>query len=446
MARATLDSRGVRVAVRMRSRVGLHDSDVDAVAHDGDPVRIVFHEPERVVGVLVDGATPDRAPRGRAPNGDRFELRSKPLAELGGVRLARETLLVSELELATPDAAEIEVHVDYEVHALHAFACVHGLDFQALAYGRASFDQFHGYRILGHRPDDQPQRVEAVAISRPVGRFGNNLMQLVHATHVARELGVNTIYVPPMPWFEVGPLPRRAAGLHYVDYSDVEDIAVPTLFATFLFEDLEPAVTTLDGELRQRLVDRHVSSLFTPPPHGEPRAANHVAVHIRSGDLFDRPDPHPNFVQPPLAFYATALSHFAESHSEIHVTLVYEDEGNPVIAALQSVLGRTPSSCSVSSSSLEDDLSVLFAHRALVLGRGSFAVAVAALSENAERLYFPWSEPRFPGLAKERRLDGYLIEEISPRHIGAGEWTNSDEQRRRMIEYPADNLMVVRLQ
>ena len=109
-------------------------------------------EPERVVGVLVDGAAPDRPVRAKAPNGDWFELAAEPLAELGGVRPARETLLASELELATPGARQIEIHVDYEVHALRDFARAHDLDFQALAYGRESFDQFHGYRILGALP------------------------------------------------------------------------------------------------------------------------------------------------------------------------------------------------------------------------------------------------------------------------------------------------------
>jgi len=430
----------------MRSRVGLHDSDVEAVADDGNPVRVVLRDPERVVGVLVDGAVPSRAVRARAPNGDWFELGGEPLAELGGVRLTRETLLASELELTAPDAEEIEIHLDYEVHALRAFARGHGLDFQALAYGRESFGQFHGYRILGNRPEEQQQQVEAVAISRPAGRVGNNLMQLIRATHVACELGVDTIYMPPTPWFEPGLLPRRAGQLTYVGYSEVADIAVSSLFGTFLFEDLEPAVTALGGELRQRLVDRHVSSLFAPPPLGEPRPANHVAVHIRSGDLFDRPDPHPNFVQPPLAFYTLALSHFAAARRGVHVALVYEDEGNPVIPVLRAFLATERIPYAVSSSSLSEDLSVLLAHRALVLGRGSFAVAVAALSASVETLYVPWSEARFPGLVRAKRLDGYEIDEIEPRYLGTGEWTNSSEQRRLMIEYPADNLTLAALE
>ena len=89
---------------------------------------------------------------------------------------------------------------------------------------------------------------------------------------------------------------------------------------------------------------------------------------------------------------------------------------------------------------------MLLAHRTLVLGRGSLGVAAAALSVHAETLYVPWSEPRFPGLAREKRLDGYVIDEVASRYFGEGGWTNSSEQRRLMIEYPADNLTVVKLQ
>jgi len=439
----------------MRSRVGLHDSPVHAdeilgrphehaISQAGGRTRISFQLPARIVGVLVDGSVPARA-RARAPRDEWFELPCEPLAELGGVRLPRPTLLVSELELAGQGAEEVEIHVDCEVHALYDFALTRGLDFHALAYGRESFDTFHGCRIFGARPGEGAEQVEAVAISRPAGRFGNHLMQLVHATQSARELGIDTIYVPSMPWFETTATESSSPGLTYVGYSDIDEIVAPALFGTFLFEDLQPAVKVLDGELRQRLVDRHVSSLFTPPPLRRPRSPNHVAVHLRSGDLFDRPDPHPNFVQPPLAYYTTALSHFAAAQPAAQVMLVYEDEGNPVIAALRTFLETSGIPYSVSSSSFAADLSVLLEHRALVLGRGSFGVALAALSVNVETLYFPWSEPPFAGLVRERGLDGYLIEEIAPRYIEVGEWRNSAEQRSLMLEYPAHNLRAERI-
>ena len=230
-------------------------------------------------------------------------------------------------------------------------------------------------------------------------------MQLVHATQAALELGVDRIYVPAIPWFGGEATETRVGGLTYVAYEDLDEVVAPALFGTFLFEDLEPAVAVLAGELRQRLVDRHVSSLFAPPPLAEPRPPNHVAVHIRSGDLFDRADPHPNFVQPPLAYYTTALRHFAAPRTGVHVTLVYEDEGNPVIAALRAFLDQAGVPHSAASASLASDLAMLLEHRALVLGRGSFGVAVAALSKNVETLYVPWSEPRLHGLARERGLE-----------------------------------------
>ena len=430
----------MRVVVRMRSRAGLHDSDLGADSEERDVTRISLEEPARVVGVLVDGAVPERAVQARTPHGDVFELPREPLVKLGGVRLPRATVLASELELSAPTAAEIAIYIDYEVHALRDFARAGDLDFQALVYGRESFDQFHGYRILGAGPAAEPGTIRAVAISRPAGRFGNHLMQLVHATQAALALDVDTIYLPAIPWFDRDAAGTTEDGLTYVEYADLADVRVPALFGTFLFEDLEPAVAVLDGELRQRLVDRHVSRLFAPPPLAGPLPPSHVAVHIRSGDLFDRPDPHPNFVQPPLAYYTTALRHFAATRSDVHVTLVYEDEGNPVIAPLHTFLEDAGHPYTVSSSPLAADLSTLLEHRVLVLGRGSFGVAIASLSGNVETLYFPWSEERFPGLVRERGVEGYLIEEIAPRYIEPGAWRNSAEQRRLMVEYPAEDL------
>ena len=67
-------------------------------------------------------------------------------------------------------------------------------------------------------------------------------MQLVHATHAALELGLDTIYVPAIPWFAVAAPRVNAGGVTYVAYTDLDEIGAPALFGTFLFEDLEPAV------------------------------------------------------------------------------------------------------------------------------------------------------------------------------------------------------------
>ena len=47
-----------------------------------------------------------------------------------------------------------------------------------------------------------------------------------------------------------------------------------------------------------------------------------------------------------------------------------------------------------------------------------------------------------PGLVRERGLEGYAVEELSPQYIAEGTWRNSTDQRRRMVEYLAENLKV----
>jgi hypothetical protein len=444
----------VEVTVRMRSRSGLHpcagarcDTEIlgsareHALSRAPDGLRVTFATPVRVAGVLVDGSAPSAgAVTLRTPGGESYSPVPGDWG-LGGAKMSRRTLLASELTVTgAPEAERLEVHVDCEIHALLDFARRERLDYQSLAYGRESFDTFHGYRLV-NASAELPVEIGAVAISRQAGRFGNHLMQIVHATHVARTLGLGTVWIPPLPFFEA-PEAGDGCGLVYRSYSSLHEISDIALYATFLFEDLEPRVLPLEGAARQRIVDRHAARLFSPPALGAARPPGHVAVHLRSGDLFDRPDPHPNFVQPPLAYYLEAIAHFRAQFDSVHVTLVYEDRGNPVITALRSSLEAAAIPCAVSSSSLADDLATLLEHRALVLGRGSFGVAVAALSSNVETLYFPWNEPRFHGLVVERGLRGHVVEERTPRYIEHGEWRNTDDQRRLMLAYPRDNLVV----
>ena len=361
-----------------------------------------------------------------------FELTAEPLAELGGVRPARDDAACLRARAGNARSSdEIEIHVDYEVHALRDFARAHGLDFQALAYGRESFDQFHGYRILGARPGEAA--TDRGGRDLPARRALRQPPDAARSCHSCRPRARcrRRSTCRRCRGSSRARTARSRAGLTYVGYSDLDDIDAPSLFGTFLFEDLEPAVTTLDGELRQRLVDRHVSSLFRPPPLGEPRPANHVAVHIRSGRSLRPPRSPSELRQPPLAFYTLALSHFASAHGgrPRHARLRGRGEsGDRGAAGVSRAAAVSP--YTVSSASLSDDLAELLEHRALVLGRGSFGVAVAALSSNLETLYFPWSEPRFPGLVRERGLEGYLIEEIVASLHRCGEWTNSAEQRR----------------
>ena len=127
--------------------------------------------------------------------------------------------------------------------------------------------------------------------------------------------------------------------------------------------------------------------------HGQP---NHIAVHIRSGDLFDRPDPHPNFVQPPLAFYILALGHFAEARSDVrgHARLRRRRQsGDPRAAGLSRaavlLLGL--------ERSLSDDFARLLEHRVLVLGRGASGSRSQHSRRISRRSTSPGASPDFSG-------------------------------------------------
>ena len=266
-------------------------------------------------------------------------------------------------------------------------------------------------------------------------------------TSLARSAST-TIYVPPMPWFEAGPLPTVAGGLTYVGLLGHR-------------RDRRAGRSSRRSSSRtwsqpwRRSTESSASawSIATSPassdrrPSAKPRPANHVAVHIRSGDLFDRPDPHPNFVQPPLAFYTLALSHFAEARRDAEVTLVYEDEANPVIPALRAFLESSGTPYSVSSGVARRMTSPDSSSTARSYSAEGASVPLSQHSRRvSRRSTFPGTSRGSPGWCGSGAWTDISSKRSRPATSRLGEWTNSDEQRGWMIGYPADNLSIAKLQ
>jgi hypothetical protein len=210
---------------------------------------------------------------------------------------------------------------------------------------------------------------------------------------VARGLQVDRVY---LPFFSEFPLSsaRQLADLEFLPLETRSSITEPALLGTFFHTPLMRSLMKHMSGREQEAVDTYVSPLFAFDRPAVPRDASHLAIHLRAGDVFrvDRP-PHPNFVQPPLSFYAMAIEHFSAGHTDPFVTLVFEDRGNPVIGALEAWLrDRGIRHDTVSSPTLDDDLRILFQHQTLVFGRGSFGRAVYSLSHVARDVYFPWTD------------------------------------------------------
>ena len=162
-----------------------------------------------------------------------------------------------------------------------------------------------------------------------------------------------------------------------------------TLCGTFFYKKSFAELLDCKAAEEQEIVDTHVAPLCVALRDLEPSPANHIALHIRSGDVFSRKSSHPGYPQPPLAFYEMAVGWFGANGEAVHATLVFEDRGNPVVNALEASLKAKGVETRTQSSSFHEDLRTLLKHGALAFGRGTMGKAVFRLSPYARVIFFP---------------------------------------------------------
>jgi hypothetical protein len=339
---------------------------------------------------------------------------------------------------------QVEVLVDSGLIDLHTTCKRYGLDYARMApryFGSAS------KRV--YTLDGAPQRfdgtIEALHISRPIGRFGNHFRTLVLASCLARRLGVKRVYVPKLSQFDItGPL--EADGISLLpERMLTEDRLGAVLSGPFFYEDAF-------GDVMERIDDREakwalhnfVRPLFWRDAHTPPFAPEDtdLAIHIRSGDLFSRRRPYTGYVQPPLAYYQLIVRYAQQTLGTKRVILVYEDEGNPCIGALKRWLHDIGMPLLAQSASLEEDLSVLLHTRHCVFGQGSFGPAIVQLSNCMRTVFVFWTAPHITTIARRVGVRPILIHDAAGRYIKPGTWNNSPEQLQLMLDYPIEGIAV----
>lgn len=110
-----------------------------------------------------------------------------------------------------------------------------------------------------------------------------------------------------------------------------------------------------------------------------------LVVHIRSGDIF-RAIVHKKYWQPPLGYYQFAARSFRK------IAICTQNLANPVAAALYTYCEQTRGNTNcllLVHRSLQDDVAFLIRARNLAIGYGSFGVAIWALSNSMQNLFYP---------------------------------------------------------
>lgn len=296
-------------------------------------------------------------------------------------------------------------------------------------------------RLSRHRAE-KPSFIAPVSLLvQGFGRFGNMLIQLGNLTMLSEVLGSQDIYFWESRHFSspVTQIGRKASLVRATIRTMTGRPKPEFVFRTRAFP----------GPVFPRMLSQetaHALQLFLEKEiFGESLKTTrlkekHLVIHLRSGDVFGV-NPHPNYGQPPLAFYKRVLAH---DHWD-KVTVVAEDTSNPVCNELLSLLDNLGIPTLLSGETLESALSEIRNSRYLVSSAGTFCPAICWLSPTP-RVIFHFG-PAAPTSFPLRSATFVLFEDQSGDYSSAimeGNWKNSAEQQKLMLTYPESAITVKR--
>ncbi|APZ55190.1 discoidin domain-containing protein [Salipiger abyssi] len=295
----------------------------------------------------------------------------------------------------------------------------------------------YGLTTAGSPRDDS---IAGLKIRR-YGRFGNNLIQIVNAIYLARHLGVRDIVAP-----EIG----LGGALTDVEKDGIRLISDSSPAADGLYlegdffrlevfgQELKAGLTNVrQYEIAQKYIVPYLGLLDTPDEERRSRSSE-LVFHIRSGDIFS-PNPHPGYVQPPLSYYTTILDDLRARGLIDRVCIVSEDRLNPCIGALEAHVAAQGLPLRMQSGTLAEDVGYLLGATHVVFGFGTFGYGICLLAENFASVHV-FGMAKYGGLSNIGALK--VLSTPPGEYIDAGQWNGKPEQLRKMLEFPAEKLLV----
>jgi len=199
----------------------------------------------------------------------------------------------------------------------------------------------------------------------------------------------------------------------------------------------------IDFAGKYHCMQEDVRPLFQPQVDHRQLDDDTLAIHVRSGDIFE-PEPNGKYGQPPLSWYEWLI----ERSGYRKVVIVAQTRfsvgfENPVLAEIRR---RWPHVETISESP-EHDFHTLRHARHLALSTGTFAVAAAMLNTRLARLHVP----RYARIRDENFTDIFpaeadlgfeCIDYTIKRYEQMYSWQNTPEQIRLMLEHSVDDIGV----
>ncbi|EDZ92861.1 protein of unknown function DUF268 [Limnospira maxima CS-328] len=278
------------------------------------------------------------------------------------------------------------------------------------------------------------------------GRFGNNVIQLSHAYHIAKTIGASRIYLSNWWYIKQGES-KTPSGITIMNTSEPDFSSEKlVLEGTFYYYPDHLTLNPLSTTRPRLYLNNMMASIYLNMMDlmefvnlklsGEPLGDKDLVIHIRSGDIFRPHNPHPVYGQPPLSFYQKIIT----LQPWNSISLVFENKSNPIIEPLIDFAKAYCLQVRVISGSLREDIEYLLKAKTLVVSMGTFAPAVTTISMNIKTVYYfensfnTWGNPNILCVRVIDKKGTYKFEILNRN------WQNTNEQRQLMLSYPLSSL------
>lgn len=293
-----------------------------------------------------------------------------------------------------------------------------------------------GSRATRRLNDDVPGAV----LVNGFGRFGNSIIQLLNCQALASRLNIERVF-----YHRFDLVGNRdivlGNGVQLVRTTPLKRNGKmpPVLWATHAIRGTDLIADPCSTQISE--TRSIISRRILPDGPIKSSAEGTLTVHIRSGDIFGE-NPHPNYGQPPLAFYQQVI----ESGTWTSVTVVTEDTENPCVTGLERLCRERRIPTNLQKAGLTETIGVIAGSGAIVAGRGTFVPAIVSLFPRPRDLYF--FEMEAPSLLLCDSQNNIRISEDAlgeyRRKILSGNWTASRDQKALMISYELSALAPLR--
>ena len=286
-----------------------------------------------------------------------------------------------------------------------------------------------------HRP------VHRVALAR-YGRFGNQIIQLKNAAYIAEMCGANIIQRKAP-----GDLFRPALRDGFIVRHSDRPVAGPDeVVMQGFFYFAEALNIKMQPEDHRRITEKIIRPLLLPGVlvPDERVGPDDMVMHFRAGDIMSGPKIHRKYGQPPVSFYLKA----GELSGASRFWLVYEEDSNPAIAAVEAALRNKGMTVFHQSSGLQDDCRVILSARQFAGATGTFAPVLSEISTRLRRFYSfhefettPLSAFKTTPVEVTRIEDG---DDVYKAACLSRNWSASREQLDLLLSYPVERMVVNR--